>query len=108
MLYIKNIIKAVTETLSGILCTSLLARAVDDTIILKNGSKSTIKASSFRVDSESISVNYITSSNIKMNLKFSEFESAEFGKNKSQVIKSENNVPEGYYVLTETDNKKLS
>ena len=81
--------------------------AFDDEIIFRNGNKTTIKPNSFKVDYLNKSIRYTTTSNQQMELNFNEFESAEFGQHKFKIVKKENNILEGYFVLTETNHKKL-
>lgn len=80
---------------------------IEDEIIFKNGTKSTIKQSSFKIDYTNKLVRYSTLSNQNVKLNFNEFDSAEFGMHKFQILKINKNILEGYFVLTETNEKKL-
>lgn len=80
-----------------------------DEIVLKDGSKLTLKANSFKVDFSQNSITYQTLSSSKdQSLSFKDFDYVISGANKFQTLKLEGSSSvEGYFVLAESDSKKL-
>lgn len=87
---------------------SLFSKTIDDEIMLKDGSKAVIQSNSFKVDFESKTISYKGLNNAQMKIGFKDFISVEFGANKFQTfqLNGENQI-EGYFVIAETDTKKL-
>ena len=87
---------------------SLFSKTIDDEIILKDGSKAIIEPNSFKVDFENKTVSYKILNSTQKKISFKDFISVEFGANKFQTFKlNEENVFEGYFVIAETETKKL-
>ena len=88
--------------------TSLFSKTIDDEIILKDGSKAIIEPNSFKVDFENKTVSYKILNSSQKKISFKDFISVEFGANKFQTFKlAGETVFEGYFVIAETDTKKL-
>lgn len=88
--------------------SSLFSKTIDDEIMLKDGSKAVIQSNSFKVDFESKTISYKGLNNAQIKIGFKDFISVEFGANKFQTfqLNGENQI-EGYFVIAETDTKKL-
>jgi hypothetical protein len=88
--------------------TTFLAFAEDE-ILLKNGTKASIKPNTFRVDYNERKISYqIDGSSKEVTILFQDFDWVTVGINKFQTFKFEgSSVIEGYFVLSETSTKKL-
>lgn len=87
---------------------NLFSKTIDDEIILKDGSKAIIEPNSFKVDFENKMVSYKILNSTQKKISFKDFISVEFGANKFQTFKlNGKNVFEGYFVIAETETKKL-
>lgn len=88
--------------------TSLFSKTIDDEIVLKDGSKAIIEPNTFKVDFESKTISYKVLNSTQKKIGFKDFISVEFGANKFQTFKFNGEATiEGYFVIAETDTKKL-
>ncbi|MCL9809957.1 hypothetical protein [Flavobacterium luminosum] len=87
---------------------SLFAFSADE-IVLKDGSKLTLKTNSFKVNFSENSITYQTlSSSKEQSLSFKDFDYVIAGVNKFQTFNLEGSSSvEGYFVLAESNSKKL-
>ncbi len=87
---------------------SLFAFSADE-IVLKDGSKLTLKTNSFKVNFSENSITYQTlSSSKEQSLSFKDFDYVIAGVNKFQTFNLEgSSSAEGYFVLAESNSKKL-
>lgn len=87
---------------------SLFSKTIDDEILLKDGTKTSIVPNSFKVDFESKTVSYKVLNSSQKKIDFKDFVSVEFGANKFQTFKLHGkNFFEGFFVIAETETKKL-